>query len=247
MRKVDFLGIGAHGAGTTWIWRWLSRHPKIGFLKSDSGQGIIGKECHYWDRNSSKSVQWYYSQFDWSRPIVGEITPAYARLPTEVINDVAKTCPHAKVFFVIRDPLDRTWSDIRKRRRKLLRSNDNPTCGWYINQASRQKVWIRNDYLRTVKNWHRDFGADRLRVYKFEDFVKSPRPHFSDLLSFLGANKEEIKSWSDAEINTPVNCGVAEPIPEEFSGWFSGHFHHRYPNQIGSIRALGCLAELETR
>lgn len=39
---VDFLGIGAQRAGTTWLWACLRRHPEL-YLPAD-------KELHYFDR-----------------------------------------------------------------------------------------------------------------------------------------------------------------------------------------------------
>lgn len=42
-RKVDFLGIGAHRAGTTWLWQNLRQHPSIWLPPR--------KELHYFDRS----------------------------------------------------------------------------------------------------------------------------------------------------------------------------------------------------
>ena len=48
---VDFLGIGAQKAGTTWIFENLQRHPDVQFPG--------GKEIHFWDAQRHRGVQWW--------------------------------------------------------------------------------------------------------------------------------------------------------------------------------------------
>ena len=77
---IDFLGIGAQKAGTTWIYQHLSRHPQICFP--------AGKEIHFWDHYRNNGVDWWTSLFADDHPgrKQGEITPAYATLD-EVTGD----------------------------------------------------------------------------------------------------------------------------------------------------------------
>ena len=45
--------------------------------------------------------------------VVGDITPAYATLRTESLRHMAGLAPVTRFVFLMRDPLDRLWSNIR--------------------------------------------------------------------------------------------------------------------------------------
>ena len=77
---LDFLGIGAQKAGTSWLFRWLGAHPRISFP--------AGKEVHFWDKKRDRGIDWYRGLFDADDgKLHGEITPAYACLSPESIAE----------------------------------------------------------------------------------------------------------------------------------------------------------------
>ncbi len=55
---VDFLGIGAQRAGTTWLYRCLQRHPQL-YLPGT-------KELHYFDRLTGRGPQFTQVRSLWS-------------------------------------------------------------------------------------------------------------------------------------------------------------------------------------
>jgi hypothetical protein len=108
-QSVHFLGIGAQKAGTTWLFRQLSRHPQLLFPQ--------GKEMHFWNRHhhgEGDGPQWVNKlqsevhHHPDGRPILtGEMTPAYAILPRETIAAVHELCPRIRLFIVLRNPIER--------------------------------------------------------------------------------------------------------------------------------------------
>ncbi len=44
----------------------------------------------------------------------GEITPAYAILPVEVIREIRREFPDIRLIYLIRNPMDRAWSSARR-------------------------------------------------------------------------------------------------------------------------------------
>src|SRR5258706_3186219 len=101
---LDFLGIGAQKAGTTWLHEALSLHPALRFPG--------GKEVHFWDWHRARGVDWYRGLFGAAAPGVknGEITPAYALLPVEAIREIREINPALRVIYTLRNPLERAWS-----------------------------------------------------------------------------------------------------------------------------------------
>ena len=241
-RHIDFLGIGAHGAGSTWLYHWLSRHPEIGFLKAGAGRGIKGKEAHYWNRYPERPLDWYLQQFDWSKPVVGEITPAYARFDEPRIAAIGELFPDLRILFMIRDPVDRTWSDTRKRIRKARWGGSRVDAGWMIEQASRPKVAVRNDYVGTVKRWQSVFGPDRVHVFLFPDLAERPRALLRRVCEILSVDPGAFDHLPDSQLAGRVNIGLATDCPREFAAWIDAQPYGSWEAQVQAIDALGALA-----
>ena len=241
-RQIDFLGIGAHGAGSTWLYHWLSKHPEIGFLKREAGRGIKGKEAHYWNRFPDRPLDWYLEQFDWSKPVVGEITPAYARFGEQQIRAIGALFPRLHILFMIRDPVDRTWSDTRKRIRKVRWGRNRLDAAWMIEQASRPKVAIRNDYVGTVRRWQSVFGADRVHVFLFPDMADRPRALLRRACEILSVEPGTFDPLPESELAGRVNVGLTTDCPAEFADWINAQPYGSWTEQVRAIEALGALA-----
>jgi hypothetical protein len=241
-QQIDFLGIGAHGAGSTWLWHWLSRHPEIGFLKPSGGRGIKGKEAHYWNRFPDKPLDWYLEQFDWSKRVVGEITPAYARLEPAMIEAVHDLFPNLQILFMIRDPIARTWSDTRKRIRKVRWGQSRVDADWMIEQAARPKVAVRNDYVGTVQRWQAVFGRGRVHVFLFPDMGERPRELLRRSCEILGVDQGFFEDLGETELAGKVNIGLDTACPRAFSDWIGAQPYGSWAEQVEAINRLGALA-----
>ena len=241
--QIDFLGIGAHGAGSTWLWHWLVKHPEIGFLRPGAGRGIPGKEVHYWNRFPDQPLEWYLDQFDWSRRVVGEITPAYARFDAPLIERIHEAFPAAQVLYIVREPLSRTWSDVRKRVRKAPLWHRR-RLSWMIEQGAREKVALRNDYAGATARWVAAFGADQVHVFLFSDIAEKPRQLLARVCEILGVDPAFYDSIGDEHLGSRVNTGLDKACPPDFVKWFEEQAVTPFEEQLAAIDALGSLEHL---
>ena len=120
----DFLIAGAKRGGTTSLWKWLQQHP--GVLPMFPAVQQI-KSPHFFDIHWTRGERWYRSHFPTRaavdraagrlgyRPVVGEASPYYMFHPFAP-ERVAATAPDAKVIMLLRDPVDRAYSNFRERR-----------------------------------------------------------------------------------------------------------------------------------
>jgi hypothetical protein len=121
--KPAFLGIGAHKAGTTWLYRQLAAHPEIGFTADEKRVGRIAmKERHFWcrDLHSRRDRPRWPGPLDQALvayrarlpdgKISGDITPHYAILDEEVVRQVAESLPGVRLVYLLREPRARAWS-----------------------------------------------------------------------------------------------------------------------------------------
>ncbi|MBM6402709.1 sulfotransferase [Phycicoccus sp. CSK15P-2] len=112
--EPDFLVVGAQRAGTTSLYRTLTRHPDV--LPAGLHKGV-----HYFDTAYDRGPQWYRAHFPLRataarvarrtgrRPVTGEASPYYMFHPLAP-ERIARDLPHAKVVVMLRDPVERAYS-----------------------------------------------------------------------------------------------------------------------------------------
>lgn len=121
----DLLILGAQKCGTTSLFAYLSTLP--GFIPPST------KELHHFDtRNGDDSWQlglgWYRSQFplrselDAANAITGEASPSYMLEPLAMTR-IARHLPDSKWIVVLRDPVERAFSQYSRMVQRLLVRN----------------------------------------------------------------------------------------------------------------------------
>ena len=107
----EFLGIGTQKGGTTTLHQLLTSHPQVFLPKC--------KEIHFFSLHYAKGTNWYANHFkDAAKDqIKGEITPLYL-FDTKAPKRIHKILPEAKLITLLRDPVERTLSQIFHARRR---------------------------------------------------------------------------------------------------------------------------------
>ncbi len=100
-------------------------HPQAAFSEV--------KEVHFWDLYRDRGIDWYKSLFpDYADKLNGDITPAYAILPPDTIKEVHDNFPQLRLFYIMRDPIDRAWSAAMMEVRKSKMQLDQVPDQWLI-------------------------------------------------------------------------------------------------------------------
>ena len=208
----DFLIIGAKKCGTTFLYDLLSRHPYV--------EPAAKKELHYFDiLADEESTEWYRRCFPpprWKegrRTITGEATPEYLSYPP-ASRRMAKVIPQARLIALLRNPVDRAYSDyqqvVRKGRetrtfkeaigmeearppvrgaatskRKDLAGPDSASRGYLA----------KGIYVDQLLRWSRFFGDEQMLVLKSEDFFERPAHTLGVVLDFLELPQWEPPAW----------------------------------------------------
>ena len=170
MAKPSFLCIGGQRCGTTRLHRILDAHPEI--FMTQKGLGDFNKEIHYFDRFVlQRDFDWYESHFC-SDGISGEITPAYSTLSPSIVKSIREYLPEVKIIYVIRNPADRIWSQIR-----MMHSSWNSSALRDFNLEvlvrlfDSPAVHLRSDYLSTFTLWRELFGTENILLLAFEELM----------------------------------------------------------------------------
>lgn len=198
-----FLGIGAQKSGTTWIYHRLKQHPQVSFT--------AGKEFHFWDLVPACSPDLWLDHL--IPPAIsecpgvshcGEITPSYALLPTETVATIRRACPDLKVFFVLRNPIERAWSAALMALDRCQMALEEASDQWFIDHVHSQASRSRGDYLSTIRTWQNHFGSDQFAVLFYDQLAKAPAAFLKKLSRHLGIDDTFFASIPLDDLAMPV-------------------------------------------
>jgi hypothetical protein len=199
-----FLIIGAARSGTTTLSRYLSEHPDI-FISAK-------KELHYFDREFDRGLDWYRSHFTNSREHAkGEATPMYLGLPY-IAERMARTVPEAKLIAILRNPVDRAYSQYwwKRGRGKESRSFEQAVADELAGKLSdhaRARAFDyvgRGRYLDHLTEICNFYSSHQLLVLLFDDLRDSPAGVYETMCAFLGVDL----TVSPPSLGQTINQGV---------------------------------------
>ena len=199
--KLDFIGVGAAKAGTTWLAKCLEEHPEIAMATI--------KEVNYFNRgdfysdnkswNYEKGIEWYESQFpaDFENKVSGEFSVDYLydeNTPELIKNDF----PDVKILIVLRTPIERLQSIYWWRR-----YTDKVEGAETLEQAIKQNPkYIQNmKYHSYIKKYYDLFSKDNVLILLHDDVKKNPRQVLKKTYSFLDVEP----NFKPAVLNKQIN------------------------------------------
>jgi hypothetical protein len=222
---LDFLCIGAHKAGTTWLYQQLDSHPDFWMPPV--------KELHYFDQLSRvqraahprcrderdrrflerlKSLsaepgidlENYGRLFESKASLIsGDISPNYSTLSNEVIREILGYFSNLKVIFLARDPVERVWSHLSMEvHYRQIEPFDTTDINEVNRNLLRRGMLLRSYPSSVVARWKRYVDPARFRVYFFDDLQNNPAELRRSILRFLGADPDKPGSRLSADYNS---------------------------------------------
>lgn len=216
-QALDFLVIGAAKAGTTPLYEFIKNHPEISIPPS--------KEISFFSNDSvyKKGFSWYIKQIKKSRKqnsLLGTITPQYMlgqldTPPETVARRIKKHCPNVKLIAVLRNPIDRSYSQYKmayrrgyekksfeKSMRDLVENRNKIKTISPTNQAI-----LGSEYGRALEEYYKLFGSKKIHIIFTEDLKDNPGKELEKLFSFLKINT----NFEPDGINKTVHQGGFKP------------------------------------
>lgn len=182
---LDFLCIGAQKAGTTWLHALIRDHA------TDICSGAE-KELHHFDLGRQRTLRSYLATLrDHPCRLAGEFAPDYSILPPWKIDVIGRLWPEIRVFFIARNPIERSWSAAKMEVCWLTgRQADEVGADEFIAYVNGRRCRRRSDYLRIEDNWSR-LGARNFRVLFYDDLVAKPLEFVAEITRFIGLAADE--------------------------------------------------------
>lgn len=233
----DFLCIGAPRAATTWLHSRLYSHPQVYLPKikelhffdeprstnHQDQSGIHWGRSHYFDMESLASWGWYSSQFQSGRDkLKGDITPAYSTLSEKRVEFIHQKLPDAKIIYILRDPVDRAWSGVRRSLWSDTRTRPSDDVVDILATVSHPEILIRGDYKRAIQHWEEFFEPSKILYLFFDDIVSRPREQLINVCNFLGISNDGLPTEkSDAR---KINKSPEDPMPVEVQNFLRDYY-----------------------
>lgn len=207
----DFLIIGAQRCGTTSLYKYLLQHPA--FLPA----AVATKGVHFFDTHYGKGISWYRSHFPTAvrrrahgalhrtTVVTGEASPYYLFHP-QVPQRIAQHMPNALLIAVLRDPVERAYSqwqhEVAKgfERYQIFENALDAEAGRLAGEIRQLEAdadhrspahqhWsylARGDYATQLERYLAVFPAEQLLVLKAEELFTQPDVEYARVESFLG-------------------------------------------------------------
>ena len=218
---LNFLGIGAQKAATTWLWHNLESHPAIAFP--------AGKEVHFWDMHRERGTEWWLGLFADARPGCkqGEITPAYALLDETTIRGIRAVAPELRLFYSIRNPIARAWSAALMAVGRAEMTIDEASDHFFIDHFKSAGSRGRGDYLGSLRRWRAVFPNGELLVIVYDDFVSRPATVLMRLADHIGVDPGFFRDPGTGGMSERVFAGPGADIPPRLLDFLRGLYRRQ--------------------
>lgn len=229
--------LGRNQQAQTWRWlflgyarKWLARADW-----KDKPARLTWIWSYFFQRPTD---EWYLRLFQQGQgKVCGEVTPDYSLLEAEDVARVAELLPNVKILFLLRNPLDRTLSQLRyhmdgKAAPNLHRASEDELLDF----ATAPGQLRRGDHVKTHETWSHFFPPGNIHLAFFEDICERPDVVLGQAEEFLGVERpssvrrhDQRKSMNGSTPHFLPRSIIArlaeahEPIVQDCARYFGGH------------------------
>lgn len=250
----DFYIVGFAKCGTTSLFEYLMQHPDV--LHS------VGKEIDYFGEYYSRGVNWYKVCFplklqkvmaekaNGRKCITGEATPRYIDHPHAPFR-IKKITPNAKFIVLLRNPIDRAFSNYTMNVNSSLESERETLS--FEKALEKEKERTKNEYEKMQKNkgcfswnyylyaylaqgiyidkikiWTEIFPRKQLLILQSEKFFHDPAKKYLKVLDFLGIPEWNPKEFKIFKSGKYQEKNIDPKLRKKLSEFFRPHNEKLY-------------------
>lgn len=213
MTLPNFLIIGAAKAGTTALHTYLQQHPQIYMTPSKETNffAFEGEKLNFQgsgddgiNKFSITELSQYEAEFAGvtTETALGEACPLY--LYSEKARDnIYRQIPDTRLIVILRNPIDRLYANFLH----LIRDDREPFTDLTQAMAAEPERIAQNwewfwhytqvgYYGAQLQGYYKNFDAQQIRVYLYDDFRKNPVALMQDICQFVGVDENFVPDMS---------------------------------------------------
>ncbi len=196
--NLDFIGVGAAKAGTSWLAVCLAEHPQVCVS--------VPKELNYFCTrqlrpknpvNRGRGEHWLRARFShWTEgQIRGEISPSYLIDPQSP-DLIKQRFPDIKIIISFRNPTESLYSLYYQAAREFSVAD---TFEGFLQERS--DVIQTGFYYTHTKRYLDYFPLEKIHFIFFDDILHHPEEVVADLYRFLGVETNYVPKTMDRRVN----------------------------------------------
>jgi hypothetical protein len=218
-RLPDFLIAGAPRSGTTWLYHLLDRHPEVYMARPVVPEPKFFLVDELYQRGLDDYSATWFADVPPGRK-AGEKSTNYLECPVAA-ERIHHDLPDVRVVFILRNPVDRAYSNYLWTRKNRLETEDFGTA-LRLEESREASLSPALRYARPYAYFSRGLYADLLRPYlerfadrvlclRFEDVSQAPGEVAERLHRFLGVTPRPQDAVGLGAVNE--SDPHAEPMP----------------------------------
>ena len=222
LRLPDFIIGGAPRSGTTWLYQLLDRHPSVYMAKPARPEPKFFLVDHVYEKGLAHYASTWFDAAPSDR-IAGEKSTDYLESGAAA-ERMASDLPQVKLVFILREPVDRAWSNYLWSRMNGLETEDFATAIRLEGERERTlpdrwrftrpfSYFSRGLYADLLSAYTTRFPSDQRLVLRYEDIAAEPRALAARLHAFLGVTPRPDDVDGLGVINPSEK--PAEPMPDD--------------------------------
>jgi len=190
----NFFVVGAPRSGSTTLYDYLKRAKGVYMspIKEPRYFSSIDPSTMYPPPITDKKKYLALFKGVKDEKAIGEASPSYLRDEKAPYN-IKKIVPDAKIIMILRDPLNRAYSQYQLR----ISNGKTYTFSECIKLSLeldaddfKSRITKSGFYAKQVQMYLDVFGSNNVKILIFEEFIKDPEPQIKKVLEFLGVNSE---------------------------------------------------------
>ena len=222
IRLPDFIIAGAPRSGTTWLYSLLDRHPEIHMARPAQPEPKFFLVDELYARGLEYYSRTWFADIGSAR-VCGEKSTNYLE-GAKVAGRIAEALPEVKLVFILRNPVDRCYSNYLWSRMNGLEQEDfagalaleegrEAEAPEELRYARPHAYFSRGLYAELLEPFFLCFSRERILCLRFEDIMERRAELVERVHGFLGVAPRAADGADLGQVNPSRQEGGG--MPEE--------------------------------
>ena len=194
----NFFIVGAAKSGTTSLYTWLQQHPDVYMSPT--------KEPHFFSRDVIRTplhvvrkTEEYLALFSEAAGYraIGEASASYFASWKVVPERIKQTIPNARIIILLRDPVERAYSDYLM---YFRRGQESRSFLDALKNSELRYIYIQT-YTEAVQKYLQVFGTEKVLILMFQELKTNPIQLIRKVTRFLLLSEGNLESIDTSHEN----------------------------------------------